>query len=149
MTNPPILYAEDDENDAFLTNLAFEKAGILNRLVVVRDGRSAIEYLAGTGRYANRQEYPLPCLVLLDIKMPRVSGLEVLKWIRCQPNVCTVPVLMLTSSNQDSDIHRAYLLGANSYLIKPSRPAEMLVMAKGIRDFWLVLNRNPGALGNR
>jgi CheY-like chemotaxis protein len=148
MTNRPILYAEDDENDAFLTNLAFEKAEILNPLVVVSDGKAAMEYLAGAGKYSNRTEYPLPCLVLLDIKMPHASGLEVLKWIRCQPNACTVPVLMLTSSNQDSDIHRAYLLGANGFLIKPSRPDEMLVMAKGIRDFWLVLNRNAGALGN-
>jgi CheY-like chemotaxis protein len=148
MTNPPILYAEDDENDAFLADHAFKKAGILNRLLVVRDGRSAIEYLAGTGRYANREEYPLPCLVLLDIKMPRVSGLEVLKWIRCQQRVCTLPVLMLTSSNQDGDVHRAYLLGANGYLIKPSNPDDMLAMAKGIRDFWLILNRDTGALEN-
>jgi CheY-like chemotaxis protein len=148
MMNPPILYAEDDENDAFLADLAFKKAEILNRLVVVRDGRSAIEYLAGTGRFANRTEYPLPCLVLLDLKMPRVSGLEVLKWIRGQPRVCTMPVLMLTSSNQDSDVQRAYLLGANGYLIKPSRTDDMLAMAKGIRDFWLILNRNTGAVGS-
>ena len=113
MINPPILYAEDDENDAFLANHAFEKAGILNPLVVVSDGKAAIEYLAGTAQYANRTEYPLPCLVLLDLKMPGVSGLEVLKWIRSQRSVCTLPVLMLTSSNQDGDVHRAYILGAN------------------------------------
>jgi len=148
MINPPILYAEDDKNDAFLANRAFKRAEILNPLVVVSDGKAAIEYLAGTGQYANRAEYPLPCLVLLDLKLPRVSGLEVLKWIRSQPSVCTVPVLMLTSSNQDGDIHRTYILGANGYLIKPSKTDEMLVMAKGIRDFWLILNRNTGAMGN-
>lgn len=82
MINPPILYAEDDENDALLANYAFEKAEIVNSLVVVPDGKAAIEYLAGTGKYANRTEYPLPCMVLLDIKMPHISGLEVLKWIR-------------------------------------------------------------------
>jgi len=148
MINPPILYAEDDENDAFLANRAFEKAEILNPLVVVSDGKAAIEYLAGTGQYANRTEYPLPCLILLDLKLPRVSGLEVLKWIRSQPSVCTLPVLILTSSNQDGDVHRAYILGANGYLMKPSKTDEMLVMAKGIRDFWLILNRNTGAMGN-
>jgi len=115
MINPPILYAEDDENDAFLANRAFEKAEILNPLVVVSDGKAAIEYLAGTGQYANRTEYPLPCLILLDLKLPRVSGLEVLKWIRSQPSVCTLPVLMLTSSNQDGDVHRAYILGAKKF----------------------------------
>lgn len=148
MINRPILYAEDDENDAVLTNYAFEKAEILNPLVVVADGKTAIEYLAGTGQYSNRTKYPLPCLVLLDLKLPRASGMEVLEWIRSQPTVCTLPVLMLTSSNQDSDIHRAYILGANGYLIKPSKTDEMLMMAKGIRDFWLILNRNPGAMGS-
>lgn len=148
MVNPPILYAEDDENDAFLANHAFKKAEVLNPLVVVSDGKAAIEYLAGTGQYANRTEYPLPCLVLLDMKLSRVSGLEVLKWIRSQGSVRTVPVLMLTSSNQDDDVHRAYILGANGYLIKPSKAGEMLVMAKGIRDFWLMLNRNIGTVGS-
>src|ERR1051325_8213953 len=132
MMNPPILYAEDDENDAVLTNYAFEKAQILNPLVVVADGKTAIEYLAGTGQYANHTQYPLPCLVLLDLKMPRICGLDVLKWIRMQPSVCTLPVLILTSSNQDSDIHRAYILGANGYLIKPSKTDELLMMVKGI-----------------
>jgi len=148
MIKPPILYAEDDENDALLANYAFEKAEILNPLVVVSDGKAAIEYLAGTGQYANRTEYPLPCLILLDLKLPRVSGLEVLKWIRSQPSVCTLPVLILTSSNQDGDVHRAYILGANGYLMKPSKTDEMLVMAKGIRDFWLILNRNTVAMRN-
>ena len=148
MINPPILYAEDDGNDALLANYAFEKAQILNPLVVVPDGKAAIEYLAGTGQYANRTEYPLPCLILLDLKLPRVSGLEVLKWIRSQPSVCTLPVLILTSSNQDGDVHRAYILGANGYLMKPSKTDEMLVMAKGIRDFWLILNRNTVAMRN-
>ncbi len=148
MMKPPILYAEDDENDAFLANLAFKKAEILNPLVVISDGKAAIDYLAGTGQYANRTEYPLPCLVLLDLKMPRVSGLEVLKWIRGQPSFCTMPVLMITSSNLDGDVHRAYLLGANGYLIKPSKTDEMLVVAKGIRDFWLILNRNTGVIGS-
>ena len=143
MFNRPILYAEDDDNDAFLIQRAFKQAEIHNPLVIVPDGNAAIEYLSGTGKYARRGEHPLPCLVLLDLKMPGKSGLEVLEWIRTQPTVSTLPALMLTSSNQESDIRRAYVLGANGYLLKQNRPDEMLVMAKAIRDYWLTLNRNP------
>ncbi len=148
MNRLPILYAEDDENDAFLTKLAFAQAKISNPLIIVPDGDAALAYLAGTGQYASRDEYPLPCLVLLDVKMPRKSGLDVLKWIRTQPSICTLTVLMLTSSNQDGDIHRAYILGANGYLEKPNKPDEMLAMAKGIKDFWLTLNRNAPSGGH-
>lgn len=147
MSNAPILYAEDDENDVFLAELAFKRAEIHNPLVIVRDGQMAVNYLAGEGPHADRAGHPLPCLVLLDMKMPRLSGLEVLKWIRSQPKVCTLPVLMLTSSSQDADVNRAYIQGANGYLVKPSTPAEMLVLAKGIKDFWLSLNRGGSSVG--
>jgi DNA-binding response OmpR family regulator len=130
MIRRAILYAEDDENDAFLTEGAFKKAEVQNPLVVVPDGKVAMEYVAAAGEDPKH-------LVLLDLKMPGISKLEVLEWIRSQKNVCTLPVLMLTSSNQESDIYRAYALGANAYLIKPSKTNEMLAMAKGIRDFWL------------
>jgi CheY-like chemotaxis protein len=132
MTGPAaILYAEDDENDAFLIQRAFKQAEIPNRLVIVSDGNAAVQYLSGQGKYASREEYSLPGLVLLDLNMPGKSGLEVLKWIRSQPGISTLPVLVLTSSNQESDIHRAYLQGANGYLVKPNQPDEMLVMARG------------------
>lgn len=142
----PILYAEDDENDRFLTELAFKEAEVCNPLIIVPDGKAAIDHLSDkcdNGQDANRDKHPLPCLVLLDLKMPGRSGLDVLKWIRSQPNTCTVPVLILTSSTQDRDVHRAYILGANGYLEKPNQPDQMLLMAKAIKDFWLTLNRSP------
>src|SRR6266540_1854519 len=147
-TDKPVLYAEDDENDAFLMERAFNQAGIANSLLIVSDGKGAIEYLSGSGPYSNREGHPFPCLLLLDLKMPGKSGFDVLKWVRTQPATSTLPVVVLTSSNQDSDIHRAYLLGANGYLIKPGKPDELLVMVKGIRDYWLTQNRIPATYVN-
>ncbi len=139
----PVLYAEDDENDAFLMQRAFRQLAIPNPLEIVADGKLAVEYLRGTGAYADRQQHPMPCLVLLDLNMPGKSGLEVLKWLRAQPAISTLPVVVLTSSNQQTDIHRAYIQGANGYLIKPGKPNELLAMVKGINDYWLTQNRNP------
>ena len=136
-----ILYAEDDDNDALLVQIAFQRAAVPNPIVVVQNGREAIDYLAGTGRYSERADEALPCLLLLDLKMPGVSGLEVLKWIRTTPSISTLLVLMLTSSNQEADIHRAYLLGANGYLVKPSKIEDIITMAKAVKDYWLVQNR--------
>jgi CheY-like chemotaxis protein len=144
MTNV-ILFAEDDENDAFLIQRAWAQAGIPHRLIIVEDGKAAIDYFAGNGAYADRAKYPLPCLVLLDLNMPGTSGIEVLKWIRTKPTTVALPVVMLTSSNHEADVHRSYVQGANGYLVKPSRLEDMVTMAKGIRDYWLVLNR--GATG--
>jgi CheY-like chemotaxis protein len=112
----PILYAEDDDNDVFLMERAFEKIGISHPLRIVPDGKRAIAYLAGEEPYVSREKNPLPCLVLLDLSMPGRHGLEVLQWIRAQPNLAGMPVLAFTSSNQRSDIHRAYQLRANGYL---------------------------------
>jgi len=142
MNENPILYAEDEEDDVYFIRRAFEQAGILNPLAVVPDGQRAINYLAGNGHYANRNVHPLPCLVILDMKMPEKSGLEVLKWIRSQPAICTLPVLMLTSSSHDADMQRAYVQGANGYLVKPGSPADQVTMAKAIKDYWLMQNRS-------
>jgi len=147
-----ILYVEDDDDDAFLVQLGFQKAAVPNPIVVVPNGREAIDYLAGTGKYSSRADEPLPCLLLLDLKMPGVTGLEVLKWIRTTPRVSTILVLMLTSSNQDADIHRAYLQGANGYLVKPSKIEDIVIMAKAVKDYWLLQNRQsswrPAAHGS-
>ena len=140
MNLKPILYAEDEENDVFFLERAFKQAGIATPLVIVSDGQAAIDYCLGRDRYTNRNEYPLPCLLLLDLNMPKKSGMEVLKCIREEPNVRTLPVIILTSSLQDSDIHRAYLNGANAYLVKPPKPEGLVVMAKAIQDFWLSQN---------
>jgi CheY-like chemotaxis protein len=137
----PILYAEDEEDDAFFMQRAFQQAGIPNPLVIVPDGQSAIDYLSGTGHYAQHTEHVLPCLVLLDLNMPIKSGLEVLKWIRSNPSVCSIPVLFVTSSTQEADIHRAYIMGANSYLVKTAKSDKLLIMVKAIKDYWLTQDR--------
>jgi CheY-like chemotaxis protein len=141
MNLKPILYAEDEEDDAFMVRKAFAKANIRNPLVVVPDGSDAIEYLSGTGPYSDRTAHPLPCLALMDISMPGTSGLDVLKWIRTQPALCALPVIMLTSSSQQSDIHRAYIQGANGFLVKPGSPNDLYAMAQAIKDYWLLQNR--------
>src|SRR5690242_8351703 len=124
-----ILCAEDEEDDAFLLGRAFERAGITNPLVIVPDGKTAMSYLAGDERYADRTQHPFPCLVLLDLNMPGIPGLEVLKWVRSTPSTCAVVVIVLSSSSQDIDVHRAYHMGTNGYLVKPSNLEEMVVMA--------------------
>jgi len=139
----PILLADDDENGAFLTTRAFEKAGVANPIAVVRDGDAAVEYLAGTGAYADRAAHPLPCLLLLDQKLPGRSGLEVLEWVRTRSPVCTLPVLLFSASAFDGDVQAAYLLGANGYLVKPGEFEALVAMAKAIKDYWLTVNRAP------
>jgi CheY-like chemotaxis protein len=137
----PLLYAEDEEDDVYLMTRAFEKVGVPNPLAVVRDGQEVVNYLTGKGKYSNREEFPMPCLLLLDLNLPQRSGLEVLKWIRAEPSISTLPVIVLTSSLQDADIHRAYLQGANAYLVKPTHPDELIALVKNIRNFWLLQNR--------
>ncbi len=141
MTLNPILYAEDEQDDVFFVQRAFKETGILNDLVSVPDGDLAVDYLAGAGAYSNRAKHPLPCLALLDINMPKKSGLEVLKWVRAQPAICALPVIMLTSSSEEADIHRAYIQGANGFLVKPAKPDELLAMVRAIKDYWLIQNR--------
>ena len=138
----PILQVEDDPNDVFLLQYAMTKAGVANPIRLASDGRQAIEYLQGVGRFANRETFPLPCLVLLDLKLPYVMGLDVLKWIRQQPGPPLV-VVMLTASGEDGDIATAYRLGANAFLTKPSEAAKLVDMAKAIKDFWLTHNTLP------
>ena len=138
----PILQVEDDPNDVFLLQHAMKKAGVANPMQVVTDGQQAIDYLQGTGKFANRKEFPLPCLVLLDLKLPYVMGLEVLKWIRQQPGVALV-VVLLTASGEEADIASAYRLGANGFLVKPSEANKLVDMAKAIKDFWLTQNTLP------
>jgi CheY-like chemotaxis protein len=147
MTVSPILYVEDDENDAYLMRYAFEKAPINVPLVIVDDGQKALDYLAGTSPYTDRTIHRLPRLILLDMKLPRRNGLEVLKWIKTRPSLCSIPVVMLTSSNQEPDMHRAYVQGANGFLVKPGNPQQLLTMVKSIESFWLDQNMATNAVG--
>jgi CheY-like chemotaxis protein len=138
----PILQVEDDPNDVFLLQHAMTKAGVVNPIQVASDGRQAIEYLEGTGKFADREQFPLPCLVLLDLKLPHVMGLNVLKWIRQQPGAPLV-VVMLTASGEDADVATAYRLGANAFLTKPSKASKLEEMARAIKEFWLTHNTLP------
>lgn len=138
----PILQVEDDENDVFLLQYAMKKAGVTNPIQIASDGQQAIDYLQGAGQFADRERFPLPCLVLLDLKLPHVMGLDVLKWIRQQPGM-TLAVIMLSASAEDTDIAAAYRLGANAFLTKPSETSELEDMVKAIKSFWLTHNRLP------
>lgn len=139
-----ILQVEDDENDIFFLQHAFQTVGIANPLQVARDGQEAIEYLAGQGEYADRKRYPLPCLVILDLKMPRKGGMEVLEWLRNQSSLRHVPVIVFTSSARPDDIDQAYELGANSFVVKPASTEERVQLAELIKAYWLRFNLPPG-----
>ncbi len=138
-----ILLVEDDPNDVILIRRAFDKARIANPIQLVRDGEEAIAYLAGTPPYDDRRRYPLPMLLLLDLKMPRKSGFEVLAWLRQQPHLRRLPVVVLTSSKDTPDIDRAYDLGANSYLVKPVAFEALIDMVKILGLYWLIYNQKP------
>jgi CheY-like chemotaxis protein len=138
-----ILHVEDDPNDVLLIARAFRKAETAAQLQVVNDGEQAVQYLGGTNSFSKREQFPLPSLVLLDLKLPRKSGIEVLEWIRSQPGLKRIPVVMLTSSRQSVDINRAYDLGANAYLVKPVNFDALVEMMKTLDSFWLRVNERP------
>jgi CheY-like chemotaxis protein len=132
-----ILLAEDNSDDAELTRLAFEQAGFTNPIAVVRDGKQAVEYLQGQGPYADRIRFPAPILLLLDLKMPRLTGFEVLTWIRQLPEWMSLPIIILSASLDTSDIKEAYELGANFFLTKPGKFDDLVHSLKQLGDFWL------------
>ncbi len=139
-----ILLVEDNTDDVELIQYAFAKAAIANPLMVVIDGDDAVNYVAGIHSYADRSRYPLPALILLDLKLPRRSGFEVLEFIRKQENTQHTPVVVLTSSDQREDIARAYAGGANSYLVKPVSRKGLLAMVTSIEAYWLKINQVTG-----
>lgn len=138
-----ILIVEDDPYDLKLIRRAIDKARILNPVQAVDDGEAALAYLGGAPPYENRNEHPLPVVVLLDLKLPRLSGFEVLSWLRTQPGLGRVPVVVLTSSSETPDINRAYDLGASSYLVKPVGTDALVDLLKSIQMYWLMTNRKP------
>jgi two-component system response regulator len=138
--NSVILLVEDNASDEKLTRLAFKDCGVTNTVVVVRDGAAALEYLFATGAYASRDAAVLPRVILLDINLPKIDGLEVLRRLRADPRTALVPVVILTSSKQDEDVLRGYELGANAYVRKPVEFAEFAAAAKTVGLFWLLLN---------
>lgn len=140
-----ILVAEDKEDDITLLRRAFQKADITNPVHIVRDGKECIHYLSGTGKYANRDEYPIPVLLLLDLKMPHTNGFEVLKWIRAQPTLKRLPVVVLTTSEDIFDINRAYELGANSFLVKTLDIQSFSDLVEQVSRYWIHFSRAPEA----
>jgi CheY-like chemotaxis protein len=142
-THYTILLVEDDPNDVFLIQRAFRKANLANPIQVMNDGEAAVQYLSGQEPYADRDRYPLPILMLLDLKLPRRSGLEVLEWLKQQPKLKRLPVVVLTSSREHTDLNRAYDLGANSYLVKPVAFDSLLNMVQTLNQYWLIINESP------
>jgi CheY-like chemotaxis protein len=140
MMENKILHVEDNPDDVMLMNLAFSRAGIAAKLHVVNDGDQAIAALAN-GAFGGGA----PVCVLLDVKLPRVSGLEVLAWIRNQPSLKRLPVILLTSSSQTADINRAYDLGANSFLVKPPDLDSLTQLVKTVAHYWVQTNVRPVA----
>ena len=139
------LLVEDNLDDVMLLQRAFIKARVLNPVQLVPTGEAAIDYLRGSGRYANRSEYPMPCIVLLDLKVPGLDGFAVLRWIRSQPDLARLRVIVLTGSDALQDIELAYQLGASSFLVKPSDFEHFVQICRALNGYWLWLDRAPEA----
>jgi two-component system response regulator len=138
-----ILFAEDSADDAMLTMRALRKSGFTNKLHHVKDGSEALDFLYCRGAYASRNIKDHPKLILLDLKMPKMSGMEVLEQIKADPNLKSIPVVILTSSKEDPDIQKCYALGANSYIAKPVESDNFFNVIKEIGLYWMVLSQLP------
>lgn len=143
MNNTCILQVEDEANDVFLLQRAFAEAGIVNPVQVASDGQMAIDYLNGAGAFANRVKYPMPGLVLLDLKLPRRSGREVLQWVRSKPGLNRLIIIVFTSAQYVGDLALAYELGASSFVIKPNDFTQYVEIARLLKGWWLNHNKFP------
>jgi len=143
MKNKVILLVEDNPSDVKLTRRALEQNQIVNKVIVAEDGREALDYLSGAGQYASRDVRDFPAVVLLDLKLPRIDGLEVLKEIRSNELTRLIPVVILTSSDQEEDLIASYKLGANSYIRKPVDFNQFAEAVRNLGMYWLLLNEAP------
>jgi len=141
--NKVILLVEDNPDDELLTLRAFKKNNIVNEVVVARDGSEALDYLFGTGTYAGRDVSVMPQVVLLDLRLPKVNGLEVLRRLRANERTKLLPVVVLTSSDEERDVVDSYSLGANSYIRKPVDFDQFVEAVRHLGLYWLVLNKSP------
>lgn len=146
MTEKVILLVEDNRDDEALTLRALKKNNILNQVVVTRDGAEALDYLFSRGEYEKRDSGLLPQIVLLDLKLPKIDGLDVLRQIRANERTKLLPVVILTSSKEDKDVINGYELGANSYVRKPINFDEFSIAVKQLGLYWLILNETPPVL---
>jgi CheY-like chemotaxis protein len=140
MSHTCILQVEDEANDVFLLQRAFRQAGVTNPVHVATDGQMAIDYLSGAGAFSDRHEHPIPGLILLDLKLPRKSGREVLQWIRAQPGLRRIVIIVFTSGQYIGDVGLAYDLGANSFVVKPVDFTQYVSIARLLKDWWLNCN---------
>ena len=138
-----LLHVEDDPNDVLLLQRAFRKSNLAVTIQAVNDGDKAVAYLSGANEFADREKFPLPSVVLLDLKMPRKSGLEVLAWIRKEQKLRRMVVIIFTSSKHDEDVNRAYDLGANSYQVKPVGFDMLVDLSKLIYQYWFASTERP------
>jgi len=138
-----ILLVEDNHKDVLLLQRALRKANILNPVQVVNDGDAAVMYLSGQEGYGDRTRYPLPVLILLDLKLPRRSGIEVLMWLRQQPKLKRLPVVVLSSSKEYADINNVYDIGVNAYIVKPVAFNELVEIVMTLNLHWIVFNEKP------
>ena len=132
-----ILLVEDNADDVFLLKRALQRARINNPVIVVTTGQEAMDYFSGAGKFADRATYPMPAVLFLDLKLPFVFGHEVLAWMRSRKELQSLPIIVLTSSNEASDLSRCYAMGANSYLVKPPTPEQIEALAKAFNWSWL------------
>jgi len=138
-----ILLLEDDPHDVFFIQRAMEQASVAHTLQAVANGEEGIAYLRGDGPYSDRMKYPVPNIILTDIKMPRMDGFEFLHWLRHHPEWSVIPTIVLSSSSIDSDVRRAYEAGANAYLRKPSSQAELAEIIRITSKYWCMCERPP------
>ena len=138
-----ILLAEDNDDHVTLILRAFRKGALLNPVVVVKDGEEVVQYLRGVGKFENRDEYPLPSLLLLDLRMPKMGGFEVLEWIRQHSFFNALRIVVLTTSEDMRDVNQAYQLGANSFLVKPLDLMGFSAIADAIQGHWVWLSKAP------
>ncbi|MGH7869113.1 MAG: response regulator [Candidatus Dormibacteraceae bacterium] len=137
LNDVPILLAEDDGNDIFLMGRAFDRVGLPNPLFVVRNGQHVIDYLSGAGQYAELDKFPLPGLILLDLKMPWMDGFDVLKWVRARSQFDTLPIVVLTSSRLQTDIDKSRQFGVFDYRVKPQEFSDLVLLLDDVRKCWL------------
>jgi CheY-like chemotaxis protein len=143
-----VLLADDSEEDALLIRHAFQKAGIPNPLHIVNSCEEAISYLSGRRGYSNREEHPLPHLLLLDLRMQGLDGFELLRWVRHRPGLESLAIVVMTASHKAWDMNEAYRLGANSFLLKPTDFEGLIELARGLDRYWLNQGNTPGSSRN-
>lgn len=138
-----ILLIEDESSDAELLLRGFDKAKVLNPIVHLSSGDEALRYLAGRGEFSDRIKFPLPALILLDLKLPGMTGMQLLQWMHVQGEIKRIPLVVLTADDRQETVNAAYDLGANSYLVKPGKPDEIARMVKVLQSYWIALNQAP------